>query len=232
MSFLYLIINLASISIPIIFSFHKKINFISKIKAVVVSLLITSIPFIIWDEYFTRIGVWGFNSRYVSGLYIYNLPIEEIMFFICIPYSCLFTYFVIKKHLKIKLNVNWITTLYFITAFSLIILAFFNQDKLYTFYSFTLCGIFIFLCLLFLSKHILDFTTSFLILLIPFFIVNGLLTGLAIDEPIVWYNNNENLGIRMFTIPVEDTFYGFMLLQINVIFFEKLDSFYYGKLSI
>jgi len=55
-----------------------------------------------------------------------------------------------------------------------------------------------------------------LVMLIPFFIVNGILTGSFIDNEIVWYNNDENLGIRLFTIPVEDTIYAFTLILTNL----------------
>jgi hypothetical protein len=60
------------------------------------------------------------------------------------------------------------------------------------------------------------------ILLIPFFIVNGILTGSGLPQPIVWYNNAENIGIQLWTIPVEDIFYGFELMLINVYLYEML----------
>jgi lycopene cyclase domain-containing protein len=69
------------------------------------------------------------------------------------------------------------------------------------------------------------FLISFSILLIPFFIVNGILTGTGLDNPIVWYNDEHNLGIRMLTIPLEDTFYGLFMLGLGASVMEYSKSF-------
>jgi lycopene cyclase domain-containing protein len=68
------------------------------------------------------------------------------------------------------------------------------------------------------------FFTVWVPLQIPFLIVNGLLTGTGLQEPVVWYNDNENLGIRILTIPVEDTIYGFELMILTVFFYEIFKS--------
>jgi lycopene cyclase domain-containing protein len=52
--------------------------------------------------------------------------------------------------------------------------------------------------------------------------VNGILTGWITDSPIVWYNDLENLGIRLTTIPVEDIGYAFSMLFGNLMIFEFL----------
>jgi lycopene cyclase domain-containing protein len=65
------------------------------------------------------------------------------------------------------------------------------------------------------------FFTIYPVLLIPFFVVNGILTGSVIEQPVVWYNNQENLGIRLFTIPVEDIFYGLELMVLTILFYEN-----------
>ena len=83
-----------------------------------------------------------------------------------------------------------------------------------------------FVCLLayaVISKNniLQKFYITFLVILIPFFIVNGILTGSFIQNEVVWYNNAENLGIRLFTIPIEDSFYAFSMLFSNLILIEK-----------
>ena len=62
------------------------------------------------------------------------------------------------------------------------------------------------------------FLVSFAIILIPFLIVNGFLTAI----PAVLYNDAENLGIRIYTIPFEDTFYGMLLVMMNISIYSKL----------
>ena len=56
-------------------------------------LLIMDSIYIIWDILFTYLGVWGFNNKYLIGYNIFNLPLEEWLFFICIPYASLFIHY-------------------------------------------------------------------------------------------------------------------------------------------
>ena len=97
-----------SIIIPLIFSFHNKIQFYKRWSAFIRANILATIPFLIWDELFTRNGIWGFNNEHIIGVYLFNLPIEEILFFTVIPYCCVFTY---EVFLKLSLQNNKISQL-------------------------------------------------------------------------------------------------------------------------
>lgn len=222
MSSLYLILNLASISIPFIYSFEKRMRFIKWWKEVFSAIFLVGLFFIVWDILFTKFGVWGFNNNYLVGINIINLPLEEWLFFICIPYASIFThyafiYFFPDVSLK-KFTTQIITILLIIL---LLITVVQNADKAYTFYNFCLLLLLLIYSLVKNDKSIRVFYLTFFIILIPFFLVNGILTGSYIEEQIVWYNNSENLGVRLFTIPIEDIGYAFNLLYLNILLIEK-----------
>lgn len=222
MWYTYLLVDFFCILFPFLFSFHPKIKFYKQWKFLVLPALVTAVFFIVWDMLFTQWGVWSFNPNYVCGIYLYNLPLEEILFFFCIPYACIFTYYCCKKFLTLK-NPS-IAFFYGIGLLALLLatLAVFNITRLYTSVTFFFMAIFLGILAMKRVSFLKPFMISFLIILLPFFISNGILTGSFIDEPVVLYNNQYNLGIRMFTIPVEDTFYGMLLLVMNITGYEIL----------
>lgn len=170
-------------------------------------------------------GIWGFNPRYLTGFYIFSLPVEEILFFVCIPYACLFSYEAVGYFSKRDYFGIFTTKITAGLIVVLLITAFLNFSKWYTSVTFLLLSIFL-LYLHFKLKpgYLGKFYLSYLFILFPFFVVNGVLTGTGIDSEVVWYNDAENLGMRVVTIPVEDLFYGMLLLLMNVVIFEELQK--------
>jgi len=218
---LYLILNIASFIVPFAYSFEKRMHFIRWWKSVFLSISIVGIFFIVWDIIFTQEGVWGFNPDYHLGINLWGLPIEEILFFICIPYASIFIhyaflYFFENTKLSDKLT-KYISIILLISA---ILVLFYAFPKKYTTVTFSL---FILLMVFSLWKKtpvLPRFFITFLIILIPFFLVNGILTGSFIENEVVWYNNDENLNIRLFTIPVEDAVYAFNMLYPSILLIE------------
>ena len=69
---------------------------------------------------------------------------------------------------------------------------------------------------------------AFLVAQFPFLIVNGILTGIATPEPVVWYSAYHIVGIRIFTIPVEDVFYNFSMLIPIIGLYHFFKARYHG----
>lgn len=230
MSYLYLLLNLGSLSIPFLFSFHPKLKFYNYWKSLFLSIIITMCIFIPWDVVFTNNGFWGFNDTYFIGTKYLNLPIEEWLFFICIPYACIFTHYALLYYFPNKKISQKNTELFsytLITIFTIITII--NYTKWYTLINF-LYGIILLLVVLKTNIKLLQtYFLTFLVMLIPFFIVNGILTGSMIANEVVWYNNEENLGIRLFTIPIEDTIYAFTLILTNLALTEYFQSKLFSK---
>ena len=124
------------------------------------------------------------------------------------------------------MKLNQKTTKYI--AFTLIILltviVSLNIDKWYTLVNFSLAIPLTWIVLNHNIKLLQHFFLTFLFILIPFFLVNGILTGSWIENQVVWYNNTENLGLRMGTIPVEDSIYAYSMILLNLFLFELLSK--------
>src|SRR5690606_24110678 len=202
MKSLYLLVNFFTIIIPFIFSFHPKIKFYKTFKAFFLSAILVGAVFVIWDAIFTSMGVWSFNTKYLLGIYFLNLPLEEILFFICIPFSCVFTYFCLDKFFNLKWNDQIEAVLCVVFSLILLILSVYYHEKLYTNITFLSTAL-VCLYLKFIAK--VDWfgkaTFVYTILLIPFFMVNGVLTGSGIEEAVVRYNPDDFIGFRLLTIP-------------------------------
>ena len=226
---LYLSLEIFSIAIPLLLSFDKKLRFYKMWKSVFLSIFISGALFITQDIIFLKLGIWGFNPRYHTGIFLFGLPIEEWLFFIIIPYCCLFIHYVYVLYSHAFSLSNRVVRLFSgLIIFLLLLVIVFNSDKTYTVVNSVLL-ILLLLTAVFDSHQVLNrYFISFLIILVPFFIVDAVLTGTFIKEEVVWYNNSEIIGIRLLTVPVEDIGYAFSLILLNLLLTEKFRNFF-GK---
>ncbi len=220
---LYLLLNSITFG-TFLLSFDKKVAFYKKFKGLFIGIVVNMLLFIPWDIMFTIKGVWGFNPTYLNGLNLFKLPLEEWLFFITVPYSCVFIFFVLKAYFKNPISEKTATLFWYILSISLIVIGLFFTSQAYTFYTFMLTPIVLLILVIKEKGFMKDFLWTYLVALIPFIIINGILTGAITDEPVVWYNNNENFGIRFITIPIEDFVYNMLLLVIPTFITTKISK--------
>ncbi len=210
--YLYLWVMFFSLIGPLLASTYK-ISYYKSWGALFPAIILVGIPFIVWDIIFTKNGFWGFNPKYLSGFYFYGLPLGEIFFFIVIPFCCVFVYRVCNFYFKKDYLKNYQKSISnFLMGFCATV-AIVYHDRWYTVLTFSVLTLLIYLhARVWKSKWLSRFYLAYLFILIPFFVVNGILTGFGIEQEIVWYNPEEHIGIRIFTIPFEDAFYGMILI--------------------
>ncbi len=216
MKYTYLLINFFTVIFPVALSFERRVHFRQYWKYLLPATIITAAAFIAWDHYFTKWGVWRFNPDYILGISIAGLPVEEWMFFFTIPYACVFSYAVFNYYISGDIPARYMKLINALLIPLLLVTAFYNFDKAYTFSACFFCAMYLSFLVYkkaeFLGKFYISYAGSY----IMFLLVNGILTAL----PVVIYNDHENLGIRIYTIPVEDSAYGMLMLVMNVSIME------------
>lgn len=187
-------------------------------------MIIPALLYIVWDIYFTSKGVWSFNEAYITGIKLYNLPLEEVLFFFIVPYCCVFIYACIRSYLPNLVNKKNADLFLIALGVALFAIGIIYAGKYYTSWTFIFTGAFMLIIYAlrkyFKSFDVVSFLVSYAVCLIPFLIVNGFLTAI----PVVQYNDAENLGIRIYTIPFEDMFYGMLLVMMNIVIYEKVKN--------
>ena len=221
----YLLLDILIIIFPLLLSFKWKFAYYRYYKTLFPAIAIVATGYIIWDAIVTARGDWSFNYTYLSGITIVGLPLEEILFFIVVPYSCIFIYenlefFFPDKTIPFRKSIYLILIILFILGG----IIFYHQD--YTILSLMSC-VFFFIIAIWRFPDILQSRNYWFyigISMIPFVIFNYLLTSI----PIVLYNPNAIWGGdglwngRFFTIPLEDFFYNFSMLSFYLLVYRYL----------
>ena len=217
MKYTYLIINFLTVLFPVLLSFDKRVQFSKSWKFIWPGMAITGLVFLFWDVLFTIKGVWSFNQDRIIGIKFFELPLEEILFFLTVPFACLFIYACLNYYVKWQMSDKWSRLITNLLILLSIVALVFYYDRIYTLVNFSLqLVLLVLLQYVFKVKWLNRYYLTYLVALLPFYIVNGLLTSI----PVVLYNDAENIGLRVGTIPFEDHFYCMAMLLMNVGFFE------------
>jgi lycopene cyclase domain-containing protein len=217
MSLTYLVLNFCIIAVPVWYTPDKRTAYYRRLPALGFSIAVVSTCYLLWDILVTARGEWSFNGKYLTGVQILKIPLEEVLFFITVPYSCLFIYEVVLYAMtssKFRLPAGVVIAL--ILALLVASLAFYPQG--YTAKALASCGFFLMVALL-LDRPLLESKQYWIWLLIcyvPFLIINTVLTAL----PVVEYNSKAIWGLRVGTIPLEDFFYNFAMLSFYLLIYR------------
>lgn len=224
---LYAILLVSSVAVPLLLSFDKKLRFWQQWKYLFPAIIAVAVFYIFFDILLTDKGVWGFNPAYHSSIILLHLPLEEWLFFIVIPYASIFLHDALVLYFpNFKLSEKTTRYLTYGILIFLVLMIVLYTGKTYTLYIFTTTVVALLWSLIDKSNMISRFYATFLVILVPFIVVNAILTGTFIDGEVVWYNNAENLGIRFLTIPVEDFGYAFSMILFGLLLREKLRNLY------
>jgi len=197
-AYTYLILNLFTITGPLLLSFDKKVAFYRSWKSLFPAMFFTGAVFLIWDVFFTSWGVWEFNPDYVVGIYFLGLPLEEWMFFLTVPYASVFIYACLRSYFPRMELKRYSRSIAWAIVILLLVVGGLTFDKTYTSVTAFLLAAW-FVGLLFIGKtdFLGHFFQAWLIDMIPLFIINGVLTAL----PVVIYNNTETVSYTHLTLP-------------------------------
>lgn len=219
-NFWYLLILFALAGLTMFLFLKKTIVFIMEIKYMLPAIIFSSAIFILFNKRLLETGIVEFNPNYLIGKNLFNLPVEEWLFLLVISFFSFSVYLLVADRFA---NFEKHKPFVAISAVLLVFLGFeawTSREKLVPFFIFFLLVIY-FGYTLFRNRfkiHLAKFFISYLIVAIPFLAIKAILNSL----PVVTYNNEYILGLRLFNMPIEEFAYLFLLMLINITIFEYL----------
>lgn len=200
--------------------FGTKSNFARNLKYALPAVLFASIIFVIWDYRFDEQGIWRYDADQLSGITMGRLAFEPILFHILLPLLGLAVYQWIRTKTLLPGKANLFLAISLVLLLVFAWLAYSNRQQLHTFFTFFLTTVY-FGYTIFrnrFKRHYNSFYISFLLLLVPYIIVQVLLLGI----PVLAYNPDHILGFFVLGIPVENFAALFLQLLMSVSVFEFL----------
>jgi len=189
-----------------------------RLRPALTAILGVGLLYLIWD-YFVTDWWWKFNAEFVLGVFVGRLPLEEILFFLTVPWSCLIIWVNLKSKISSKPFFRLENILLLFSVPVGVWATIYN--KWYS--ALTALVILIVVLISKLSHHWLN-SKSALVFLSMVFLLTIIFNGYLTARPVVIYNSDVISNIKIYTIPIEDLFYGLTLISASVILYEKLSE--------
>lgn len=218
----YLLVLLVYLIIPTVLSTQKKVRFVFRLRYLLPAIIFAGVIFVMWDVRFTELGIWSFNTDYLTRIELLNIPVEEWLSFLIIPLSSVYIYEWLKIRLENFEQPNIFVAISLILFITSGILAYVFRKNMFSFFTFFLTAIYLGYIIFRnrFKKHYTKFYLAFFISLIPFFIVSVVLNTM----PVIIYNADHIIGAGIIGVPIEKIAYLFMLMLINITIYEYLNE--------
>jgi len=218
----YLLLLLVYLVIPVVLSTQKKVRFVFQLRYLLPAVIFSGAIFVMWNMRFIELGIWRFNSDYVTGIEFIKVPVEEWLSFLIIPLSSVYIYEWLKIRLENFEQANSFLMVSLVLFAITGVLAFYFRKNMFTFFTFFLTAIYLGYTVFRnrFKRHYTKFYLAFAVTLLPFIIVSAVLNLL----PVIIYNANHIIGVEVIGIPVEKLGFLFLMLLINVTIYEYLSE--------
>jgi lycopene cyclase domain-containing protein len=88
----YMLVLILAAIVPVCGSFWPPLGFYRNLRALFYSIGLIVAVFGLWDIFATYRGHWYFNPGSVWNVRVINLPVEEVLFFVVIPFCTIYTW--------------------------------------------------------------------------------------------------------------------------------------------
>lgn len=170
--------------------------------------ILVSLPWIILDMWSHGRGWWQYSPEHTSLWRIIGLPIEEVLFFVVVPFACL----ALLSGIERSTSQRYLPHRVVITVCGVIVVAAAVMALLISRERTIFDAILAIIVIAVMASQWQRWTISdgiwWLVVIGLFLICNTILTSV----PIVTYNYNYGSMVRIGSIPVEDVFYNLSLL--------------------
>ncbi len=220
----YLMLDILILVFPLLFSFKWVFPYYKNYKPLFASIVIVGGAYILWDMLVTIRGDWWFAEEYLLGIE-FIIPLEEALFFVVVPYSCIFIYENLQYFFKDK-NIIFNKWIYYAIAILFFVIGLLYYHQEYTVLALFSVSTFFIIAATWYPDLLQsrNYWAYILISFAAFIIFNYLLTSI----PVVLYNPNAIWGGtvdqiwygRFITIPFEDFFYNFSMLSFYLLVYR------------